>query len=573
MQLKGIKTLSIILMSSTLGLIGCTTFHTTPPTLISLDGGTLKKSYYHAEVVASDGTHIRMTVYQPALKKGETAPLLIHAHGFELGRMERPLSIYGQLLIAGKASLRAWDDGYWVISYDSRGMGDSQGKVALMDPTKEPKDVSTIIDWALKNLSISQKNEKPLIGMIGESYGGGVQMSATLQEPRITALIPITTWYDLRTALFPDGVPKTDWLMFLGVVGYSLGPLQMDHGAVKSSIKEILGNGDPAFLNRLYNNSLAAHCDDTEGPQADALLIQGLNDVLFPFNQALKARACFLSHHYDARLIAIEHGHLQPTSQLSPGLPIWYMQERVKCNDQVYKVADIIHDWLNGKLRGDQAALNRVPNYCVTGEKSVDANPPELTWLPLEKVTSHNGTTGWFEMIAKPLEGIKNVFTHECQPEPTQGNTTTSSSSCVPIDWKKPSDGWLRPARIPLYTATTPNWIAGVPHVRLTIDSTNRQNAILFLRLAIWKPNSGSYRILSSQVTPMRTDGVLDFELNAVRDKLMPGEVIGLLVQGHSNQFHLSGSGIRTRVSISGQIGLPLAPANDAVPYRWKIQP
>lgn len=567
------KFFPIIIISIMLGLTACTTFHTVPPTLVSQDGSTLKKSYYHAETIASDGTHIRMTVYQPALKKGEAAPLLIHAHGFAIGRMERPVSIYGKLLIAGKASLRAWDDGYWVISYDSRGMGDSQGQIALMDPTKEPKDVSAVIDWALKNLPISQKNEKPLIGMIGESYGGGVQMSATLQEPRLTALIPMTTWYDLRDALFPQGVPKTDWLAFLGVVGYTLGPLQMDHRAAKSTIKEILGKGDPAFLNRLYNNSLAAHCDDAEGPQADALLIQGINDVLFPFNQALKARACFLRHRHDARLIAIEHGHLQPTSQLSPSLPIWYMQERVRCNDQVYQVADIINDWLNGKLRDDHAALNRVPNYCVTGEKSVDEHSAELTWLPLEKVTSHNSTTGWFEMIAKPMESIKNVFVPECLPTPPQENSTTPPSPCVPLDWKQPSDGWLRPARIPIYSATAPTWIAGVPHVRLTVDNTNRQNATLFLRLAIRKPNSGSYRILSSQVTPMRANGELDFELNAVRDKLLPGEVIGLLAQGHSSQFHLSGSGLGTHISISGQIGLPLAPAKDATPYEWKIKP
>lgn len=568
--------LSKLLIISMLSLSACTTFHTVPPVRVSHDGITLQKTYYHAEVIASDGTHIRMTVYQPALKKGNTAPLLIHASGFEVGRMERPLSIYGKLLIAGKASLRAWDEGYWVISYDSRGMGDSEGKVTLMEPSKEPKDVSTIIDWALQNLLISQKDGKPQIGMIGESYGGGVQMSATLQEPRITALVPMTTWYDLRTSLFPQNVPKTDWLAFLGAVGYALGPLHMDNRAAKGTVKEIFGSGDPAFLNQLHTNSLAAHCDETEGPHADALLIQGMEDVLFPFNQALDARACFLRHHHDARLIAIEHGHLQPTSQLSPGLPFWYIQDRVTCNDQIYQVSDIINDWLNGKLRDDQAALKRVPSYCVTGEKSIDEHPPELTWLPINKATSHTGATGWFEMFAKPLEGVKNLWNADCQSSPIPPNRaqTDPSPSCqTPKDWKKPSDGWLRPARIPIYTATVPTWIAGVPHVRLTIDNANRQNATLFLHLAIWTPNAGSYRVLNSQVTPMRANGVLDFDLNAVRDKLMPGEVIGLLAQGHSDQFHLSGSGIMTQVSISGQIGLPLAPAKDASPYHWQILP
>lgn len=65
------KVFSIIIMSLTLGLTACTTFHPTPPTLVSLDGSTLKKTYYHAEVVTTDDSLIRMTVYQPALKKGE----------------------------------------------------------------------------------------------------------------------------------------------------------------------------------------------------------------------------------------------------------------------------------------------------------------------------------------------------------------------------------------------------------------------------------------------------------------------------------------------------------------------
>ncbi|MDE2422326.1 MAG: hypothetical protein KGO49_14245, partial [Gammaproteobacteria bacterium] len=92
-----------------------------------------------------------------------------------------------------------------------------------------------------------------------------------------------------------------------------------------------------------------------------------------------------------------------------------------------------------------------------------------------------------------------------------------------------------------------------------------------FLRLAAWTPDSGSYRVLSQQVTPLRVSGQLDLDLNAVRDKLMPGEVLGLLVQGHSDQFHFSDSHLATSLSVAGKIGLPLASANDATPYDWRV--
>jgi ABC-2 type transport system ATP-binding protein len=558
--------LRLLLLLTLLSLAACTTFHHTPPVSQSTDG-TLIETRYHAEVQTADGSRIRMTVYQPRLKAGQRAPLLIHAHGYSLGRMARPLSIYGQLLIAGQVSLQMWHQGYWVISYDQRGQGDSEGHVSMMDADKEPKDVSSIIDWAQANLAISQQDGSAQIGMIGESYGAGVQMSATVQEPRIKVLVPLTGWYDLDAALFPNGVPKTDWLSFLGLISYTRMPLHMDNAMAKGTLKEIFASGDPALHRRLSQNSLAAHCGASEGPHADALLVQGVRDVLFPFNQALDARTCFLQHGRDVRLIAVEHGHLMLGSQFSPGLsmPLWHMQARVRCDGQIYQTASIIQDWLNGKLQGDAAALARVPRYCVSGDAAIDATPPVLTGYSLAVAGSHDGASGWFEFFARPLQGMGNLFRRSCSP------TAPDAGSACP-DWKKASDGWLRPAIIPITAVDQPTWIVGVPKVKLIVNAANRKNATVFLRLAVWRPHLGSYRILSEQVTPVRADGTLTFELNAVRDKLQVGEVIGLLIQGHSDQFRLGGSGLTTRMTLSGQIGLPLAPAADASAYEADLQ-
>ncbi len=547
-----------------LSLTACTTFHRTPPPLKTADGTMLQETWYHAETQAADGSRLRMTVYQPRLKAGQTAPLLIHAHGYSLGRMPRPLSIYGQLLVAGEACLRAWHAGYWVISYDQRGQGDSEGRVSMMDLDKEPQDVSKIIDWAEANLALRRDMGIAQIGMIGESYGAGVQLTASVLDPRLRALVPLTSWYDLDQALFPQGVPKTDWLTFLGFVSYVRMPLHMDSAMTHGTLQEIFGSGDPALHRRLRQNSLAAHCAGEEGPQADALLIQGMRDVLFPFNQALETRDCFLRHGRDVRLIAVEHGHLMLGSQFSPGvsMPLWHMQPRIRCDGQVYLTADIIHDWLDGKLRGDSAALARVPRYCVSGEASVDASPPALSWYPLAEASSHDGATGWLEFFARPLEGVGNLFKARCTP--------SRPTSCV--GWQTASDGWLRPARIPIMAVDRPTWIVGVPKVKLIVGRANRKNATVFIRLAVWRPQLGSYRILSEQVTPVRADGALDLDLGAVRDKLQAGEVVGVLLQGHSDQFRLGGSGLGTQISLKGQIGLPLAPAADARAYEADLQ-
>lgn len=527
-------------------LAGCTTFHNAPPRLTAHNGSFLKKTYYNAEVEAADGTRVRMTVYQPRLnlKKGETAPLLIHAHGFGLSRMARPLSLYGQMLVAGTAAQQAWDEGYFVISFDQRGHGASEGSVGLIRPEQEGADVSRLIDWAVRYLPVTLKDNDPLVGMIGESYGGGVQMMATVQDKRIDALVPLTTWFNLDDSLFPNGVPKSDWLVFLGSVGFTMNPLHMDGGVSQGVMSELFGKGDAQLHQQLRRNSLVEHCGSGTGPHADALLIQGMRDVLFPLNHALDARQCFTQAGRDARLIAVEHGHLMPGSQWSPGLPAWHMQKEVSCNGKTLQTQAVILDWLNGKLRADAAALQRVPTVCVTGDAAVDARlvANEGEWKEIPKVHVGSGMSGMFELGAKTLDSVGNLFL----------------PARVPEDWAQADNGWLRPARVPLYTSDKTSWVAGVPRVSLIFSEVDRADAVLFLHMAKWQPGAGSYEILNQQVRPANAKGVLEFDLPAIRTQLQPGEVLGLIVTGYSNQFRMTGSGLGTDASISGRIRVPV---------------
>ncbi|MDK8465224.1 CocE/NonD family hydrolase [Marinobacter sp. SS13-12] len=112
----------------------------------------LPQTSYHTDVVAHDGTVLRATVFQPALEPGVEAPIIIHTHGFGAFRAPHRFSIYGQLVLSGQAAMAAWDSGYWVISYDQRGFGDSEGKVQLMDPDYEVRDFISVLDWADEHL-------------------------------------------------------------------------------------------------------------------------------------------------------------------------------------------------------------------------------------------------------------------------------------------------------------------------------------------------------------------------------------------------------------------------------------
>ncbi|MDP2227872.1 MAG: CocE/NonD family hydrolase [Moraxellaceae bacterium] len=552
-----------VLVLTSLLLSGCVLhYHTDAPRKTLQNGTILRQHYFHAEVEAADGTKIRMTVYQPRIRSNSAAPLLIHTHGFGLGRMKRPVSLYGKVLLAGEVAQQAWKDGYYVISIDQRGHGASQGDIGLIRPDKEAEDISRVIDWAVRHLKILTDNNDPLVGMIGESYGGGVQLLASVQDPRIDALVPITTWFNLDAALFPNGVPKTSWMIFLGMVGYTMNPLSMDNQLTLSMLGEMRGRHDPHMRAQLRNNSLMSHCGNGKWPKADALLIPGMRDVLFPLNHALDTQRCFKLGGRDVRLVAVADGHLMPTAQWSPGLPIWHVQKEVTCNGQTLQTRTLIRDWLDGKLRGDAKALARVPSFCLSGDETADARLQIGEFQPMPKVHLGSGLSGQLEWLMRPLDHVGNWFV----------------PARLPKNWEQPKNGWLRPARVPLYAASERTIIAGVPRIELNFSETDRDDPVLYLRLAKWRPGSGSYHVLNQQVTPAHGKGPMEFELGGVNAVLEKGEVLGLLVTGWNNQFRFAGSGYGTDASIEGRIALPLvrplaAPSENTEPLVEPSEP
>ncbi len=60
----------------------------------------------------------------------------------------------------------------------------------------------------------------PRVGMVGESYGGGIQFAAAEQDCRIDAIAPTIAWNSLGTSLDKSQTPKEGWsTMLLASVG------------------------------------------------------------------------------------------------------------------------------------------------------------------------------------------------------------------------------------------------------------------------------------------------------------------------------------------------------------------
>lgn len=484
------------------------------PDFSASQGKDLPATWFEAVITARDGSRLSATVFQPALKAGDTAPVIVHTHGWGGWRVTGPDGYYGKNMMSGRAALRAWKAGFWVVSYDQRGWGGSDGRIEMMNPQFEVQDASAVIDWAaahLPRVTMDGAND-PRVGMLGESYGGAVQLLASAQDPRIDAIVPIATWYDLADALAPDGQLKIGWggvLVSLGLAtGYDLGKF------VQADYLHTSGGRMAAPVQaELHANSLASYCAEGRLPHADALLIQGLRDTLFPLDQGLQIRQCLKQAPADVRLLGMQGGHiLPPPMQAWSGLPPFNNEPVIHCGSRAINLYTGIIAWYEEKLRKRPGAADSVPDLCIS--------------LDLEQGLALDDLPPPGPSVALPATTIRPAVS-----------------------------GLVQPSRfIPLQRVSEHSALLGSAVVRLTEPLTERPEAQVFAALAIRSAN-GRTRRLDEQVKPLANQG--STRLNAVSASLAPGDEIGLLLSGFSDQYLFNSSWRIAPVELQGEVQLP----------------
>jgi ABC-2 type transport system ATP-binding protein len=115
--------------------------------------------------------------------------------------------------------------------------------------------------------------------------------------------------------------------------------------------------------------------------------------------------------------------------------------------------------------------------------------------------------------------------------------------------------GLLQPSRfIPLQRVSEHSALLGSAQVRLAQPLSERPDAQLFAALAI-RSADGHTRRLDEQVKPLANQG--STRLNAVSASLAPGDEIGLLVSGFSDQYLFNSSWRMAPVQLRGEVQLP----------------
>jgi len=110
------------------------------------------------------------------------------------------------------------EQGYIVLSYSTRGFGDSQGKIATAGE-QDIQDVSAVIDYLLENYPVDENK----IGLAGVSYGSGISLLSAAHDTRISAVAAMSTWGSLTTSLYGQQTPRLIWGALLTGLGYLTG--------------------------------------------------------------------------------------------------------------------------------------------------------------------------------------------------------------------------------------------------------------------------------------------------------------------------------------------------------------
>lgn len=214
---------------------------------------------------ASDGVEIAANIFVPtAIEAGELAPAVIFINSWAMNEYE----------YVKQAGVLA-EQGYIVLSYSTRGFGQSGGMINTGGP-KDMDDLSRVIDYLISHYQVNPE----AIGAAGISYGSGISLLGAAHDSRIKAVSAMSSWGSLIEALYGNNTPRLVWGELLTTTGDLIGnldPIVNQHWDNLSSqnleaipeiiawgnerspvnfVDEINANGTAIYLGKAYGDVL-----------------------------------------------------------------------------------------------------------------------------------------------------------------------------------------------------------------------------------------------------------------------------------------------------------------------------
>jgi len=242
--------------------------------------------------------------------------------------------------------------GYNVVTWDPRGEFASGGILQLDSPFWEGRDTSAIISWLTSDSNVA-KNQiltddgDPLIGMIGGSYGGGIQLAtAGTPDKRIDAIVPTITWNSLNEALYPNDTFKTGWANLLLLALVTTGArinTQIYKGIATGDLLGWLSETSQAMIAGSGSTMLVNNID------IPTLFIQGTVDGLFTLNQSVTNSEQILT-----------------ANPLTPNKMVWFCNGHGFCRDDKPQDQDQVINtlqWLDTYVAKTTDIAEEIPTF------------------------------------------------------------------------------------------------------------------------------------------------------------------------------------------------------------------
>jgi ABC-2 type transport system ATP-binding protein len=549
------------------------------------------KIYRQEITAAATGDTVVFQVFEPKqLKAGQSYPLVLQGHGY--GGSRETAAADGSFI------KRLIDAGYYVISIDERGFGESSGQVRVMDPEFEGQDLVAILDWAEKLEGLRRGSDgKMVVGSYGGSYGGMYQfllMGSDQAKQRLHIIAPDITPHDLTESLNLNRVVKSGYGLVLAAGGEAsprqAGPRQ------DPVIEEILLSAvaTNAFSDSATNffkyHSVAYFCDGkAAGAQSfmfatgdklsvppapfpsrvDALITQGVRDSLFNFNQGFENYQCISRLGGDVRFLTHESGHILPVSLTSvpgaePGLDPFYaavtfpnFQDAAgKRNCGKLKLDDVQFAWLEEKLQGKSTLAAALPSG--------------------NDVCLSLGTDDAVSVAAVKQGGTK----YDIVATTPQFNSALGVGGALLGNGAR--EALLATQAIPVPAGSAA--IAGVPTMSINIAGLSGQeltdcptplnlagcDPILFLGIGHRAKGTTRWDLVDDQLTPIRGFGdhgtvAVPQTMSGIAERLAPDDEIALLIYGFHAQYPVTWSRdlLVPAVNLTGSINLPFLTASE----------
>ncbi|WP_226029371.1 CocE/NonD family hydrolase [Streptomyces hyderabadensis] len=435
-------------------------------------------------------------------------------------------------------------DGYAVLTWSARGFGKSTGKIGLNAPDGEVADVSRLLDWLARQPQVElDEDGDPRVGIAGGSYGGAVALLAAGHDPRVDAVAPAITYWNLADALFPNGVFKKLWAGIFVNSGGGCDRFEADLCRMYQRVAES-GTPDAEAVKLLEARSPQAVGDRIDVP---TLLVQGQTDSLFPLGQADAAAKAIRANGAPVDVDWIAGGHdggdLE-NDRVEARVGAWF--DRYLKDDEgadtgpafrVTRTGGVDSTDGQAQLRG--ASADRYPGL-ANGQRSValrgreqrvdnpaGANPPAVSALP------GIGGAGGLSQLSSLGVGVSLDF---------PGQYAAFESAPVGDDLR----------------------ITGSPTATVHVRST-AEDAVLFAKVYDVGPGGSSPVLPAQLVTPLRVEDAkagkdVTVTLPAIDHDVEKGHRLRLVLASTDLGYASPAAPATYTVSLKGGLDVPTAP-------------